>query len=198
MRNELGTRLGLGISSLVPHSSCLSGDEKPHFVIRFHPAESDVFHFSADELFFQRFQSLGKKYAFDVVVLVLDDAGVDASEDLFVWLEVFVEPRDFDKTGSVHVASNIGDAEASFFVGFVFAGEFEDFGVDEDEFGGVVVGLRVFSFDIVGVNQKQPDAQAHLRRSDANSFGVVHGFVHIFDEHREIGIVRLNRLCHSF
>ena len=104
-------------------------ENKPVVNVEF--PRADVIQFPFEKAFLQWGEMVGEHDAVQVVVLVLDDAGLCAFENFRVLHPVLVPVGDFDSVFSHHVLVNAGNAETAFVERDVVAGTFKDVGVDE-------------------------------------------------------------------
>ena len=122
-----------------------------------------------------------------MVVFVLDHPGIDAVKGGDVFHKVFVQITQRQGIQAVDITANIGYTQAALFVGPDFAFFFHFFGVDENSFE--TDDIFAFLLQLDGIDDKQTNGTANLRSSQADSFGVVHGFPHVRDQLAQIFVV---------
>ncbi len=126
----------------------------------------------------------------DVVVLVLDNAGIHTGESLLVRLKIFIQPAQVQGWLALYVAPYVRNAQTAFFVCPGRAAFFYFVRIDENPLDAF--RFLAFVHDLYSVNHKQADGEAHLRCGKSHTTGIVHGFPHVFDQDWQVGIILRN------
>ncbi len=104
---------------------------EPHAVINIHLTFGDVGQFLFDQLPLQRREVISKQFAFEVIILVLDDAGGHTIILFLMLVPVEVNVADPDDFGTVYFGTDTGNTETAFFKTPVLAVFFYDFRINK-------------------------------------------------------------------
>ena len=129
-----------------------------------------------------RRNAINVENAVQMVVFVLNDAGKEAFEHLFVFHEIGVEPIEPHFFEPRHGFAQSGEAEAGFRTRNARTAVFQyvEFGIDKCKFHAGQ--FRVSVFKHVGINYDQADRQADLGRGKTHAVRFVHCLVHVFHQ----------------
>ncbi len=132
--------------------------------------------------------------AFEVVELMLDDAGDEAIDPLVVWLKVAVEILDAHLAWTTYLLMDAWEREAAFFVVVGVFALFDDVAVDISTEEALELGL-IFA-DAVEVNHHDTDGQTHLWCCQSDAFGILQRLKHVVDEVLQTFIIRRDVFGH--
>ena len=108
---------------------------------------------------------------------MLDNARREAAHSQLDALAVAIKPPHFDLAMPWHLATDVGDAEATFPVVDHLVADRGDLGVDEgDRWGRLVTTLHVER------GHEEADVLVYLRRSQAHAVILIHSLHHVVDE----------------
>ena len=141
----------------------------------------DIVELALDELLANGRQMVDKHLAIEVVALMLHDASEIALNHLVVLGEVLILPLDADFLGALHALVYSGEAQAAFVaLKTLSIVEHGDFRVDKHVFR--VGKLGEILLESRSVDKDNARTHTHLRSSDANALGGIHGGLHILDK----------------
>ncbi len=155
-------------------------------------AVDDVVELAFDKLLAYRRDMVDIELAYEMIILMLNDAGQKTRNLLVVRLEVLVLPFQAYVFDTGHVLRQSGQAKTSFRTGYALTVEHFKLRIDQhhlaaDTFGEVLAQRR-------GVDDDESDIAAYLRRRLAYTFALVHAGLHIIDKFPKIGILTVDRL----
>lgn len=138
-----------------------------------------------------------------VVALVLQAAGQQTTAIKFQHAAIQLGQAGFHKFWAGHIGAEIAHAQAAFGEEILLAVGLK-FGVDEHQRHDAAHGLLLavhhnhlrlgaFFFVLGNINDNQADIEPHLRGSQADALGGVHGFEHVFHQSLKFIINVLHR-----
>jgi len=130
--------------------------------------------------------------AYEMIALMLDDAGKKAGEITFLRLKILIEPGHMYLVGTLHRLREPGKRETSLLVAHrlrIFGRG--DLGIDQTHTG--VGTLRIMLGKSRAVEHYEPDGLTHLRSGQAHTLGMLHGLPHVGYERAELIIIVFGR-----
>ena len=132
--------------------------------------------------------------AFQMVVFMLDDAGADAGELLFMFHEVLVEVTQADAVGAHHILIDAGKAQAALLERHILAEGVHQLGVDEDLLEAFA--LWVIGIEGITVHDEKTDGLVHLGSGKADALGMRQGLPHVGEQFLQLREVLVNVFGH--
>src|SRR5690606_12727955 len=132
-----------------------SSPHKLHPVLHFHHTFADGIQLSFDKLSFKWLQFLNEKKAFNMVIFMLNDSGIYTCKRFNMLHKIFVQIFDTYHFRPVNITTNHWNTQATFLVGFDFAGFFYFLSIDEYFFDTLIL-FSLFHY-LDGINDKKPD-----------------------------------------
>ena len=148
--------------------------------------------FAAYQLTADRRGMVDVEFALQMVALVLHYSSQKSGDFLFVGLEIFINPFETYVFDTRNRFAEVGQRQTAFVALHDFIAENFNFRINQSQFAVFAFGKSLA--DGIGVDNDNAVVESDLRRSQSDTFAVLHCFKHVADKFLQVGVVGGNFL----